>query len=427
MAPHRNYIRRILDDELDELMAALPAIAIEGAKGVGKTETASKRSRTVRELDESPQLEALAADPARILTDEPPVLIDEWQRLPEIWDRVRRAVDSGIEPGRLLLTGSASPAQPGTHSGAGRIVSVHMRPMSLAERHPGVPRIGLGALLEGGKPDLHGTSKFDLGEYTDEILASGFPGLRHLEGRGLRAQLEGYVRRIVDRDFPELGLTPRNPMALKRWMTAYAAATSTITSWEKIRDAASDGSQGPPAKSTAIPYREVLERLWVLDPVPGWKPGRSSLGRLTLAPKHHLVDPALAASLLGATRGSLLAGESFGPGIPRDGTLLGSLFESLVTQSVRTYCQSAEARIGHLRTYAGRQEVDLIAERADGRVVAIEVKLAASVNDRDVRHIKWLRDEIGEDFLDGIVVTTGTEAYRRSDGIGVIPALLLGP
>jgi uncharacterized protein len=145
-------------------------------------------------------------------------------------------------------------------------------------------------------------------------------------------------------------------------------------------------------------------------------------------PKRQLVDPALAARLLGVGAGALLEQEPApaAPAIPRDGTLLGALFESLVTIDVRVYAQAAEARVGHLRTAGGEHEVDLIVERADRRVLAIEVKLAATVSDHDLRHLKWLSERLGDDLVDAIVITTGSAAYRRADGIGVVPAALLG-
>jgi len=111
----------------------------------------------------------------------------------------------------------------------------------------------------------------------------------------------------------------------------------------------------------------------------------------------------------------------------RDGPLAGALFESLVTLSVKVYAQAAEARVSHLRTKAGEHEVDLIVGREDQRVVALEVKLTSAVSDHDVRHLVWLREQIGDDLLDAAVVTTGPYAYRRPDGIAVIPAALLGP
>lgn len=167
----------------------------------------------------------------------------------------------------------------------------------------------------------------------------------------------------------------------------------------------------------------MLERLWIVDPVPAWLPRRTRIARLAAPPKHQLADPALAAELLGVDVDALLQGKLIGDRVPRDGLLLGGLFESLVPLDVRVYAQAAEARVAHLRTWRGEREVDLIVERRDGRVLAIEVKLARVPRDEDVRHLRWLGDEL----LDAIVITSGPTAYRRKDGIGVIPAALLGP
>ena len=422
-----SYLPRIVDRELDELIEALPAIAVEGAKGVGKTETAQRRAGSVHRLDDPAQRALAEAEPARVLGDVRPVLIDEWQRAPQLWDQVRRAVDAGAAPGSFLLTGSATPVSPPTHSGAARVVTVRMRPLSLSERGLDVPTVSLSALLSGEQGSVSGRTDAALTDYVREIVGSGFPGLRGLSGRPLRAMLGGYLRRIVDTDVAEQGLDVRRPDSLRRWMTAYAAASATSAHYETIRDAATPGEADKPAKSTTIPYRDTLERLWIVDPVAAWLPSRSAIARLTRSPKHHLVDPALAVRLIGATAETLLSGEEPGPIVPRDGTLAGHLFESLVTLSVRAYAQASEARVGHLRTAGGAQEVDLIAERADGRVVAIEVKLAREVRERDVRHLLWLRDKLGADLLDAVVVTAGPEAYRRADGIAVVPAMLLGP
>ena len=419
------YTRRVVDDELDALMPHLGALAIEGAKGVGKTETASRRAATVYDLDDPTVIAIAIADPPRLLRAAPPILLDEWQRLPETWDLVRRAVDRGAPPGSFLLTGSASTTSPQTHSGAGRIVAVRMRPFSLAERGLERPTVSLAALLEGGLGPLEGSTGVTLDGYVDAILASGFPGLRGLTDRALRAQLDGYLSRIVEHDFEQMGRPVRNPSALRRWLAAYAAASSTTTSYEKIRDAATGGEGEKPAKSTTAPYRDILERLWIVDPVPAWLPSRNPISRLTAAPKHQLVDPALAARLLGIGSPSALTNPSSTQ--HRDANLLGVLFESLLTLSVRVYAQTAEASVSHLRMAAGEREVDLIVERGDGRVVAIEVKLARNVGDADVRHLLWLRERIGDELLDAVVVCTGTEAYRRRDGIAVVPAALLGP
>lgn len=425
-AANARYRRRIVDDELDELFAGLPAIALEGPKAVGKTATALRRAATVYRLDDEAERSIAQADPSRLLEGEHPVLIDEWQRYPEAFDRVRRAVDDGAGAGSFLLTGSAYPTDPPTHSGAGRIVRVRLRPMTLAERDVGSPTVSLKQLLQGDRGPITGRTEVNLGRYVTEILASGFPGLRGLPDRVSRAQLDGYLDRIVDRDFEDLGRQVRRPGTLRRWMQAYAAATATTASYEKIRDAATSDSGEKPARATTQPYRDTLERLWVLDPVPAWLPTRNRLARLSSPSKHHLADPALAARLLGVDAATLLHAQPAGPPMTREGTLLGALFESLVTLNVRVYAQAAEARTAHLRTWSGDREIDLIVERGR-KILAIEVKLGQAPDERDVRHLLWLRGELGGDLADAIVVTTGQAAYRRPDGIAVIPAALLGP
>jgi len=423
----QDYAPRIVDEELAELLGGSPAISLEGPRGVGKTETARRRARTRYELDRPGAVEVAASDPDRLVEGFEPILIDEWQRWPPSWDLVRRAVDEDRRPERFLLTGSASAPVPGAHTGAGRILTVRMRPLSLAERGLGPPTVSLAELLGGRRPAVSGGTEVRLGDYVEEILASGFPGIRPAPPRTRRAELDGYLERIISRAFPEQGMRIRNPAVLRRWLRAYAAATSTTTSYDRIRDAAATGEGDKPSRTTTRPYRDILEQLWILDPLEAALPIGGHLPRLTVGPKHHLADPALAARLLGVDADALLEARSVGPAIVRDGTLLGALFESLVTQSVRIYAQAAEAAAHHLRTRGGDLEVDVVVVRPDQRVVALEVKLAASIGDRDVGHLHRLADRLGADLLDAAIVTTGRDAYRRADGIAVVPAALLGP
>lgn len=213
-------------------------------------------------------------------------------------------------------------------------------------------------------------------------------------------------------------------------MAAYAAATATTCSYDRIRDAATPGDVDKPARTTTRVYRDVLERIWVVDDVPAWAPSRNPLARLVEGSIHHLADPALVVRLLGMDVDALLNTQADGVTRDeklRDGAMLGRLFESLTALSLRVYAQHSEASVSHLRTRAGEHEVDFIVERPDHRIVAVEVKLAHEVEDRDVKHLVWLREKIGDDLLDAIVISTGSEAYRRPDGIGVVPAALLGP
>jgi uncharacterized protein len=424
--PLIGYQRRVVDAELDELLGSLPALSLEGPRGVGKTSTAQQRGGTVIRLDDPAVREVMRAQPSRLDIGKSPIVIDEWQQYPASWDVIRRSVDDNRIAGRFILTGSATPTSAPTHSGAARIVPLRLRPLTLAERGVGSPSVSLAQLLMGERRDLAGSSEVSLEDYTTEIVAGGFPGMRFASRRAQRAALDGYVERILDSDLPEIGVKVRNPNTLRRWVRAYAAATSTTSSYDKIRDAATSGEESKPAKTTTIPYREALERLWILDSVPAWSPTRNHLSRLVSAPKHHLADPALAARLVGIDEGALLRGE--GPDVVRrDGTFLGALFESLATLSIRVFAQSGEARVTHLRTRGGEHEIDLVVVRGDQRFVAIEVKLSETVSDEDVKHLVWIRHQSNEDLLDAIVVTTGRTAYRRADGIGVVPLSLIGP
>src|SRR5674476_1667450 len=194
------YLRRIIDDELDDLFSQVPAIAIDGPKAVGKTTTAEQRARGLLKLDSRSNRASIQADPELVRTRVRPLLIDEWQKVPEVWDVVRRLVDEDRTGGQFLLVGSAAPAPGATaHSGAGRIGRLRMRPMTLSERGVTEPTVSLRGLLSGDRPPLDGSCTLRLGDYTEEILASGFPGLRDLTPRALKFQLDSYLHNAVDR------------------------------------------------------------------------------------------------------------------------------------------------------------------------------------------------------------------------------------
>lgn len=425
-----NYLPRIFDSVLESALAGLPAVAIDGAKGVGKSATAERIARSVLRLDRPEQLAILQADRDRIDRLERPVLIDEWQHDPPIWDAVRRSVDVDRTPGRFILTGSANPRDTKIHSGAGRIVRARMRPLSFAERQRDSPTVSLRDLLTNQSTAIEGETAIALDDYVSEMLSSGLPGIRASAESTQAMELDSYLSYALSREVPALGAVVRRPEALTAWMRAYAAATSTAASFEAIADAVS--KEVRPTRATIADYREALSQLWLLDEVPAWVPSGTALNRLGQSPKHQLADPALAARLLRANREALVtatsqADRASGYQRLRKGPLLGSLFESLVTLSVRVYALPVGSEVSHLRTHSGDHEVDLIIDAPDGRVLAVEVKLAASVDDRDVRHLNWLESKIGDHLVGKVIVTTGTYAYRRTDGVVVVPLALLGP
>ena len=225
-------------------------------------------------------------------------------------------------------------------------------------------------------------------------------------------------------------LFPTGFMANLAVLTTFAGEPDLIVSDKlnhaSLLDAATPGQDDKPARSTSIAYRDVLTQLWLLDPVPAWAPSGNPLARLGQAPQHHLADPALAARLLGLSAEALLDGDGRPIG-PQAGTMLGHLFQSLSALCIRVPAQAAEASVGHLRTRNGDHEIDLVVVRDDGKVLAIEVKLSTTVDDRDTTHLHWLAGHLGDALLDAIIVNTGPNAYRRPDGIGVVPLGLIAP
>ncbi|MFM7045876.1 MAG: ATP-binding protein [Ilumatobacteraceae bacterium] len=417
------YQRRIVDAELDLLMPHLPAILLDGPKGVGKTSTATQRCASERRLDHEATRAVVAADPMLIAADARPLLLDEWHLVRPVWDVVRRLVDADPTGGQFLLTGSLPDRQ--THSGAGRITSIRMRPLTLPERGVDVPTVSLASLIAGSTA-IGGRTAVGLDTYVDEMLAGGFPGLRHLPSRARNAALDSYIQRIADHDLPDAGHAVRHPSTVMAWLRAYAAAVGTTASWEKIRKASVTATDANPAKSTTLPYIELLTALRLLDPIPGWTPSLNHLRDLTETPKHYLADPALAARLVQRSATQLLSGDVPDTVVARDGGFLGGLFESLAALSVRVFAQHCDAMVHHLRTGGGRHEVDFIVESENG-IIAVESKLASTITDRDVQHLLWLRDRLGNRCIDTVVVHTGPEAYRRPDGVAVVPLALLGP
>jgi len=407
-------------------MPHFSAISIEGAKGVGKTQSAKRLVKTVFRLDRRNEREVIGSEYERLYDSPTPILLDEWQHLPEIWDRVRRMVDDHIHDDCILLTGSQQSRDFSLHSGAGRIVRFRMRPLSLAERFWHLEKITLGDCFAGKVPkNPRHESDVTFTRYMQEITRTGFPAIYNSSEKARQYLIDSYIDNIATREFVAQGIRLRQPGMLIQWMQAYAAAVGTTASYNKILDAATPGDDDKPSSKTTIAYREALRSLWLIDDLPCWGEGENFFGRLKQTPKHFLADPGLEARLLGVTADDLLTGRESTVHDPEYGSIAGRLFESLCAMSVRTYASVLGAKVYHLRTSSGSREIDLIIER-DRKLVIIEIKMGASVDNEDVRHLNWFEEKLGDRVKEKIILTTGDRAYRRQDGVLVIPAALFG-
>lgn len=421
------YEKRLIDSILKEYVDELPAILLEGAKAVGKTETCKQLASTKYSMDNAAQRELLQNNPDIILQNSKPVLIDEWQLAPSLWSDVRHAVDDGLPNGSVLFTGSSIRVNSRVHSGAGRIIRLKLRPYSIEERNLSDSYIRIADLFNfDSKATVNGETDKTLVDYLDEIYRSGFPGIRNKPERIRKVLLKSYVTNIAEHEFEENGFKIHNPHSLLAWMRIYAASIGTETKQSTLINAAT-ASDAIPSAPTVSKYREALEILNITDEVQPFLPMGKIYGNLAKGTKHFMLDPAIALSLLGVEKDELIDYQ-----VPKyvskfHQTLTGQLIESFVYQSLVVYADVNDAQLSYYRNSRGTREIDFILQK-DHRLILFEVKTNPDVKDSYVRHLNWFEDEIGDEFkVTKVLLNTGRYAYtRQEDHVHVIPLALLG-
>lgn len=407
--PAPAYLPRLVDVPLADLFSQLPALLIVGPRASGKTTTARRLARNVVRLDVPAEAAAFRfdADAAlRAMTE--PVLLDEWQEVPELMGAVRRSVDEDPRPGRFLLTGSVRARRGSdTWSGIGRVVNLTMFGLTVREemdraQGPGfLDRLSSADLTMFPVPD----EPPDLRGYIDLALRGGFPEpVLRLGNTARQAWLEAYIDQLVSRDAESID-GARDPVLLRRYFEALCVNTAGIVEDKTIYDAAGI------SRMTAGAYERLLSDLFVFEALPAWSNNR--LSRLVKSPKRHMTDPSLVAAALRLDERSVL----------RDGDLLGRVVDTFVLSQIRPEAElgTLRPRLYHMREKDGRHEIDLLAELGGGDLVAIEIKATASPSASDARHLAWLRDRIGPRFLAGAVLHTGPRPFALSERIYALP------
>ena len=415
-----DYLPRIVDAELAELLEAAGAVLVEGPKASGKTATAMQAaaSEVLLDVDDNAR-RMVGVDPAAVLDGGTPRLIDEWQLEPAIWNHVRRTVDRRSVPGQFILTGSAVPADDATrHTGAGRIIRLRMRPLSLYEAGHSSGEISLQSLLDGEEQQAK-RSDLSIASVAEFVCAGGWPGNA---GKPLGSALRmnrGYLDEIRRADISRVSEKRRDPVKVARLLRSLARNIATPVAMSTL--AADVGGNGDSLKAdTVAEYLEALDRLMLVENQPAWSPHPRSRTTLRATPIRHFVDPSLAVAALRATPARLL----------RDLEFLGLLFESMVVRDLRVYAQAADAQVFHYREKEGL-EVDAIVEAADGRWAAFEIKLGERWVADGAKNLNTLakrmeRSDHEKPSALAVIVPNGYGHVGAQDA-GVIPIGALGP
>ncbi|MXX35422.1 MAG: ATP-binding protein [Gemmatimonadetes bacterium] len=415
------YARRVADRELTRCLAAAGAVLIEGPRACGKTVTAPHNAARLVFLEVHRRAQdMIAVNPDLVLEGATPRLIDEWQTAPVIWNHVRRAVDARQGKGHFILTGSAVPPDDITrHTGAGRILRVRLRPMSLVELGASTGRVSLESVLNQA-PVHHPSADLSVRELARLVCVGGWPG--HL-GSSVEEALRvnrGYVNDIGRADLQRVDGVRREPDRVQRFLQSLARNVATCASLATISRDVAGPDQASMTGHTARSYLTGLERLMVVEDQPPWAPHLRSRSRLQASPKRHFVDPSIAAAALGAGPEQLL----------RDFSWFGLLFESMVIRDLRVYARAMDARVYHYRDHTGL-EVDAVIDAGPGRWAAFEIKLGLSRIDDAARSLLKFADRVdtsrcGQPAALGVIVDSGF-GYVRPDGVSVIPLGALGP
>lgn len=411
-----NYIPRISDTLLNTLLESSGAVLIEGAKWCGKTKSSLQAANSIvymQDPDEGPGYMAMVdAKPSLLLEGKPPLLLDEWQMAPVIWDAVRFAVDKRGSMGQFILTGSATPSENVTaHTGTGRIARMLMRPMSLYESNESNGKVSLSELFDGNS-DIGARSTLTIEQIAHALCRGGWPAAVLMEKQSPRVAMN-YVDGIINLDVQQVDGVEKNPERVRVLLQSLARNISTMATVKTIMGDMHT-TESTISDKTLNLYLNALRRIFVVEDVPAWQPSLRSKMAIRTAYKRQFVDPSIATAVMRTAAKGLL----------RDFEAFGFLFESLCTRDLRVYSQACDGEVFHYRDKS-ELEADLIVKLHDGRWAAIEVKLGLKQIEEAAANLLKLSQKVDTKKMNQpsflMVLTGGQVAYKRPDGVLVVP------
>lgn len=421
------YLPRIIDAELTRRLKSVGAIVIEGAKWCGKSTTAEHHCKSAVFMSDprrkTQYLLFAEENPDLILDGETPRLIDEWQLAPEIWDAVRYTVDHRKGRGQFILTGSAKPADRSkiSHSGTGRFAWLRMRPMSLFESGDSSGKVSLSRLFNDPGCSVACETQADLSKIAFLLCRGGWPIVVDLPEDVALDPARDYYSAVVNIDIREIDGVDRSVDRAKRLMRSYARFQGTQTSVRQIVEDMNGGDPNVMEDKTVRSYLDVLRSMFVIEDMPAWNPNLKSKTAIRSADTRYFVDPSVATAAMGIGPGDLL----------KDLKAFGLLFETLCVRDLRVYSQPLGGEVYHYRDKNGL-ECDAVIHLPNGHYGLVEIKLGGETQiTAGVESLKLLAERIDVDKMNTpsfmmVLTAVGSFAYRRKDGVLVVPVTTLG-
>lgn len=423
------YMPRVADAQIERYLKAFGAVEIAGTKWCGKTWSALMQGASVSYVDEN--LDLARADPSMMLIGDRPHVIDEWQRVPAIWDCVRHEVDRARGTrGAFILTGSSTPAtrqgeQGPAHSGAGRIGRVRMSPMSLFESGESTGQVSLEGLFAGEFTPC--VAERDTLGLVEAACRGGWPEAVGMEVDAAQLIAREYVTAALGVSIPALGL---DPDIARRLASSLARNLGQAATYKTIINDMFGAEENPLSvidEGRVRAYLDALKGMYIVEEVPGWAPPARDRKRFATKPKRYLADPSLACALLGMSPAALLA----------DWQTFGLVFENMAVRDLSVYARALDllddVPVRYYRDDSG-VEADAIVQLADGRWAAFEFKVSEDKVEKGVASLERMRRKVCEnprsqtrppEFM-AVITGVGEYAHEVAEGIVVVPIRLLG-
>lgn len=415
------YKPRITDILIERKLRGKGALLIEGPKWCGKTTTAEQFSKSILYMskpeDVSSNLMMADINPSKLLEGETPRLIDEWQIAPKLWDAVRFEVDHRENYGHFILTGSAVPPKTDEifHTGTGRFAWIKMRPMSLYESGESTGEVSLKEMFNQPQ-QLSATNKLNIDDLAFLICRGGWPEAVNMDKDVALDQAFDYYNAIVNTDISRVDNVKRDPERAKRLMKSYARNQGSQTAYTVIRDDIAANDSELITDDTVYAYTNALRKIFVIEDMPAWNPNLRSKTAIRTSDTRYFIDSSIATASLGLGPEDLI----------KDLNTMGLFFETMCVRDLRVYAESIDGEVYHYRDKS-RLECDTVIHLRNGSFGLIEIKLGGDkLIEEGAENLKTFSNKIDTNKMKApsflmVLTGTGNFAYRREDGVYVVP------